>query len=76
MTPPVMHGELAAVPFKGRQDTGEVMLSAVRWDWRYPLAGFHVSELLSKRGLFVDASCIWRGARRTRRSSTSVAVLT
>ena len=65
MTPPVMHGELAAVPFKGRQDTGEVILSAVRWYLRSPLAGFHVSALLTKRGLFVDASCIWRRATRT-----------
>src|SRR5262249_23747264 len=47
-------------PFKGRQYPGEVILMAVRWYLRYPLAYLHVSELLSERGLFVDASCVWR----------------
>src|ERR1700745_1074984 len=32
---------------------------AVRWYLRYPLAYEHVSELLTERGLPVDASCIW-----------------
>jgi transposase, IS6 family len=26
----------------------------------YPLAYLHISEILSERGLFVDASCVWR----------------
>ena len=47
-------------PFKGRQYPGEVILLAVRWYLRYPLAYLHVSELLTERGLFIDASCIWR----------------
>src|SRR4051795_2775661 len=47
-------------PFKGRQYPREVILSAVRWYLRYPLAYQHVSELLAERGLFVDASCVWR----------------
>ncbi len=47
-------------PFKGRQYSGEVILMAVRWYLRYPLAYQHVSELLAERGLTVDASCIWR----------------
>src|SRR5918992_44257 len=47
-------------PFKGRHYPGEVILSAVRWYLRYPLAYQHVSELLAERGLFVDASCVWR----------------
>jgi len=47
-------------PFKGRHYPGGVILSAVRWYLRYPLAYLHVSELLAERGLFVDASCIWR----------------
>jgi transposase-like protein len=47
-------------PFKGRQYPGKVILCAVRWYLRYPLAYKHVSELLSERGLFIDASCIWR----------------
>jgi IS6 family transposase len=47
-------------PFKGRHYPGEVILSAVRWYLRYPLAYLHVSELLAERGLFIDASCIWR----------------
>jgi transposase, IS6 family len=50
----------AANPFKGRQYPGEVILMAVRWYLRYPLAYEHVSELLTERGLPVDASCIWR----------------
>src|SRR5689334_13828800 len=47
-------------PFKGRQYPGEVILQAVRWYLQYPLAYLHVAELLAERGLFVDASCIWR----------------
>jgi transposase, IS6 family len=50
----------AADPFKGRQYPGEVILMAVRWYLRYPLTYEHVSELLTERGLPVDASCIWR----------------
>src|ERR687892_226084 len=46
--------------FKGRQYPGSVILLAVRWYLRYPLAYLHISEILSERGLFVDASCIWR----------------
>src|SRR5919107_6405945 len=46
-------------PFKGRQYPGAVILLAVRWYLRYPLAYLHISEILSERGLFVDASCIW-----------------
>ena len=49
-----------AQPFKGRQYAGEIILTAVRWYLRYPLAYEHVSELLTERGLSVDASCIWR----------------
>jgi hypothetical protein len=40
----------AANPFKGRQYPGEVILTAVRWYLRYPLACEHVSELLTERG--------------------------
>jgi hypothetical protein len=47
-------------PFKGRQYPGEVILLAVRWYLRYPLAYQHLSEILTERGLFIDASCIWR----------------
>ena len=47
-------------PFKGRQYPGEVILLAVRWYLRYPLAYLHLSEILAERGLFIDASCIWR----------------
>jgi transposase-like protein len=47
-------------PFKGRQYPGEVIITAVRWYLRYPLAYLHVAELLSERGLFADASCVWR----------------
>ena len=37
-----------------------MILLAVRWYLRYPLAYQHVSELLAERGLAIDASCIWR----------------
>jgi transposase, IS6 family len=37
-----------------------VILLAVRWYLRYPLAYQHVAELLGERGLTVDASRIWR----------------
>src|SRR5271154_4281158 len=47
-------------PFKGRQYPGDVILQAVRWYLRYPLAYEHVAELLAERGLKVDASCVWR----------------
>ena len=47
-------------PFKGRQYPAEVILLAVRWYLRYPHAYLRVSELLMERGLFIDASCIWR----------------
>ena len=47
-------------PFKGRQYPSEVILQAVRWYLRYPLAYEHVAELLAERGLEVDASCVWR----------------
>jgi IS6 family transposase len=49
-----------ANPFKGRQYSGDVILLAVRWYLRYPLAYEHVAERLAERGLEVDASCIWR----------------
>ena len=47
-------------PFKGRHYSGEVILLAVRWYLRYPLAYEHVAEVLAERGLAVDASCVWR----------------
>ena len=49
-----------ANPFKGRHYSGEIILLAVRWYLRYPLAYQHVAEMLAERGLAVDASCIWR----------------
>src|SRR5215469_2556604 len=47
-------------PFKGRHYSGEVILLAVRWYLRYPLAYEHVAEMLAERGLAVDGSCVWR----------------
>jgi transposase, IS6 family len=47
-------------PFKGRQYPGDVILMAVRWYLRYPLAYEHVAELLAERGLAVDRNCVWR----------------
>ena len=49
-------------PFKGRQYSGEVILLAVRWYLRYPLAYEHVAEMLAERGLEVDASCMAVGS--------------
>jgi hypothetical protein len=39
----------ATNPFKGRQYSGEMILTAVRWYLRYPLAYEHVSELLERK---------------------------
>jgi transposase-like protein len=50
----------ATNPFKGRQNPGDVILQAVRWYLRSPLAYDYVAELLAERGLEVDASCVWR----------------
>jgi transposase, IS6 family len=47
-------------PFKGRQHPGELIILCVRWYLRYPLSYEHVTELMSERGVEVDASCIWR----------------
>jgi IS6 family transposase len=51
-------------PFKGPQYPGDVILQAVRWYLRYPLAYEHVADLLAERGLGVDASCVWRWVQR------------
>jgi hypothetical protein len=37
-------------PFKGRKYSGEVILLAVRWYLRYPLAYEHVAEMLAAAG--------------------------
>jgi transposase, IS6 family len=50
----------AANPFKARQCPGEMILMALRWYLRYPLAYQHVAELLAERRLTVNASCVWR----------------
>ena len=47
-------------PFKGRQYPGVVIVTAVRWYLRHPLAYEYVVERLTERGLAVDASCVWR----------------
>ena len=66
----------SANPFKGRQYSGEVILLAVRWYLRYPLAYEHVAEMLAERGIGVDAGCIWRWFRRMHQRSTSAAART
>jgi transposase, IS6 family len=50
----------ATNPFNGRQYPDEVILQAIRWYLRYPLAYVHVAELLAERGVEVDASCVGR----------------
>ena len=52
-----------APPFKGRQYPGDVILTAVRWHLRYPLAYERVAELPAELGLAVDRSCVWRGVQ-------------
>lgn len=47
-------------PFKGRQHPGELIISCVRLYHSIPLSYEHVTELMSERGVEVDASCIWR----------------
>jgi transposase, IS6 family len=47
-------------PFKGRQHPGELIVLCVRLYLRYRLSYEHVTELMAKRGVEVDASCIWR----------------
>jgi len=47
-------------PFKGRHYPGEVIVLCVRLYLRYPLSYEHVTELVTERGVEVDASCIWR----------------
>jgi hypothetical protein len=42
-------------PFKGRQYAGEVILLAVRWYLRYPLAYLHISEICRS-----SARRLWR----------------
>ena len=59
-------------PFNGRHYSGEVILLAVRWYLRYPLAYEHVAEMLAERGLAVDAGCVWRWSKRMHRNSISV----
>jgi transposase, IS6 family len=50
-----------ANPFKGRQYPGEVILTAVRWYLFAISAGLRAcAELLTERGVPVDASCVWR----------------
>ena len=61
-------------PFKGRQFPGEVIILCVRWYLRYPLAYLHLSEILTERGLFIDASCIWRWVQYTHPNWTGAAV--
>jgi IS6 family transposase len=39
--------------FQGRQYPGQVILLAVRWYLRYPLAYLHMAEILSERGLSI-----------------------
>jgi transposase-like protein len=46
-------------PFKGRQHPGELIILCVRWYLRYPLSYEHVRELMSERGVDMDACCIW-----------------
>ena len=50
-------------PFKGRQYPGEVILLAVCWYLRYPLAYLHVSEILTERGCSSMPAAFGAGCR-------------
>jgi transposase-like protein len=56
-------------PRSGRGDP-----AGVRWYLRYPLAFLHLSEILTERGLFMDASCIGGGCRHTHPNWTNAVV--
>jgi transposase-like protein len=47
-------------PFKGRPHTGRVDHFVRALVLRYPLSYEHITELMSERGVEVDAGCIWR----------------
>jgi transposase-like protein len=55
-------------PFKGRQHPGEVILQAVRWYLRYPLAYEHVAELLAEQALKWMPVVFGVGCKSTRRN--------
>jgi len=48
-------------PFKGRQDPGEVILQAVRWCLRYPLAYLHVRDSVRTRPVCPRQLCLALG---------------
>jgi IS6 family transposase len=50
----------ASNPFKGRQHPGELIVLCVRWYLRDPLSYEYATELMSERGVEVDAGCTWR----------------
>jgi IS6 family transposase len=60
-------------PFKGRHYSGEVILLAVRWYLRYPLAYEHVAEMLAERGLAGTPVVFGGGSKRMHRNSISAA---
>jgi IS6 family transposase len=47
-------------PFKLRQYEGEIILTCVRWYLRYALSYRDLEEMMTKRGLSVDHSTIFR----------------
>jgi hypothetical protein len=61
-------------PFKGRHDSGEVILLAVRWYLRYPLAYEQVAEMLAERGLGVVSSIFRFGFSRSCRAGVQGAL--
>ena len=52
-------------PFKGPHHSGEVILLAVRWYLRYPLAYEHVAELLAERALLWTPVAFGCGSKRS-----------
>ena len=51
-------------PFRGHRFPKDVILLAVRWYCRYPLSYRDVRDMLSERGITVDAASIYRWVRK------------
>jgi hypothetical protein len=60
-------------PFKGRHYSGGVILLAVRWYLRYPLAYEPVAEMMAERALRWMPAAFGGGSKHMHRNSISVA---
>ena len=51
-------------PFKGHRFPKDVILLAVRWNYRYPLSHRDVRDPLAQRGIEVDAATVYRWVQK------------